>query len=168
MKVTIELPETFDVTSREQTATFGLESVPNEKRASFYAAAALHGLKQAIADSAASAASQAKAEGETRSVEQIALDNMQSKIAGFASGEWSQRRESAPADPVGARAFKIALDWIRADARLKAKYSEADADGKKALRKAVFEKFEDKLRAAAKKAIEAERKQAEEIDLSDF
>lgn len=168
MKVTIELPATLDVFSRKQKATFGTDSVPEDKRSQFYATAALHGLKQAIADAAASAASATKAEGETRSAEEIALDLMESKIAGFASGEWTQRREAAPSDPIGSRAWKLSLDIIRSNDKLKAAYGAADADAKRKLRKKVFDKFEAKLRTDAKAQLEAEQKSAEALDLSDI
>lgn len=166
--VTIELPETYEVASRGEIASFALGTVPEDKRAAFFRDAALHGVKQAIGDSAASATAAAKLEGETRTAEAITKDLMESKIAGFASGEWTARREAAASDPVGKRAFSLALDWIKGNTALKAAYSAGDKERKAEIRTAVFEKYEEKLRTEAKALMEKEKAQFEKLDISDL
>ena len=164
MKVTIELPEEYAVESRKQTATIRLADIPEAKRAAFFAHAALHGLKQAIADAAAGSKAKAEAEeSEVSVIEQTQID-MDSKIATLVTGEWSVRREAAAADPVGKRALQIALRWIKAEPKLWEIYRGADAEAKAELRTAVFEKYEDRLREDAKAEIAAEAKLEISVD----
>ena len=165
MDITITLPATLDVTSREQTATFNLENVNADNAAAFFAHAALHGLKQCIADSAASATALAKAEGETRTPAEIALDLMIKKCTALESGEWTQRREGAPSDPIGKEAYAMTLVVIKASPALLEKYKACDADGKVAMRKELLAKHEEKFRAKAKAELERRKAIASEFDL---
>ena len=178
--VTIELPETYEVASRGEIASFALGTVPEEKRAAFFRDAALHGIKQALGDSAASATKQINDEikkGETTipdggsvelAIQERTRDLMESKKNGWKSGEWSARREAAVSDPVGKRAFSIVLDWIKRNTVINAAYSAGDKERKAVIRAAVFEKYEEKLREEAKWLMEKEKEQAERLDLSDL
>lgn len=168
MKVEIELEGMLKVASRGQTVDFDFERVAEDKRAGFFAHAALHGLKQAIADAAASATALSKTDGETRTPEEIAVDLMEKKCKAFESGEWAQRREAVASDPVGKKAAAIAFEWIKANTKLWEVYRGREAPGKAEMRKAVFEKYEDRLRAEAKKRIEQEAKLAEGLDLEEL
>ncbi len=165
MEIKIKLPKELKVASRGQIVTFGMESVTGEKRAEFFAHAALHGLKQAISDAAANAKKLAEEPNEDRSVEEIAVSLMESKCVAFASGEWSQRRETVPLDAIGKRAKSVALVWIKANAGLKEKYKAAEPEVRKEIQNRVFEKYETELRKEAERLIAAEKEMAEGIEI---
>jgi hypothetical protein len=109
MQITINLPDTFEVTSRDMTVGIVLSDLPAE----LFAKAALHGIKQKVSDAAAGAALAAfrnKDEGETAEAFKKAFDAfkddkvnelkiaetglalMQKAVASLVAGEWKTAR----------------------------------------------------------------------------
>ena len=107
MKLEIETPDSLAIVSRKVVATLDITKL----NPTIMAQAAMHGLKQKIADAAASAASLAAAEDETRTVEEVALDLMEKAIRRLCESGWTASREAA--DPLARWARKIVLAVIK-------------------------------------------------------
>jgi len=88
----IELPKTYDVTSREQTVVVELAKLSPE----IVHELVLHGLTQKIADAASGA--KKIAEETKESVEKVTMALMQKALDGLYAGEWMRKREGGAAD----------------------------------------------------------------------
>jgi len=109
MEYTITLPDTLEVTSREQTVTLALAKLPE----GLIAKAVLHGLTQKISDAAASAKKIAD-ESDDMTVEEATVSLMTTIVATLEGGSWG--RERGAGSGLSARdrmARKIVGDWFR-------------------------------------------------------
>lgn len=184
-KVTIELPESQEIESRGVKVKLDWTKVPDEKLAALVVHYVQHGSHQRVGDAAASSSGKAfeaktgKKHETTQELKDWSEKNgdeiakqtradMESAIIVIESGEVSARREATPKDPIGARAWIIALNRIKKNDKLDAAYKGADKEGKAKLRKAVFDKYEDSLRAQAKEQLEAEAKASDGVDVDDI
>lgn len=94
MEVTIKLPETFEVMSRGETVTVKLDKL----NAEIMAQAALHGLKQKIADAAAGAVAFAADNDMTKEEASVVL--MDKATSNLYENGWTATRSGGSADPL--------------------------------------------------------------------
>ena len=109
MDYTITLPDTLEVTSREQTVTLALDKLPE----GLIAKAVLHGLTQKISDAAASAKKVAD-ECDDTTVEEATVSLMTAIIETLEGGSWGRERGAGSGMSARDRmARKIVGDWFR-------------------------------------------------------
>jgi len=156
MEYTITLPESLEVTSREQSVTLDLSKLD----ATLVAKAVLHGLTQKVADAAAGAKRVAD-ESDDMTVEQATVSLMQAIVETLEGGSWG--RERGAGSGLSARdrmARKIVGDWFRASYAKgtpeRDKYNDADGAGRYAIIDKVWADNADAFGPAVDEAIEAE------------
>ena len=163
MSITIELPETFDVTSRGETVTVDVAKLS----ADLVARAVLHGLKQRIGDSAAGAAKVAAASYDM-TVEEVTASFMQDVVDTLHAGSWGIERGAGGGISARDRmARKIVGKWFR-DAYAKGtaqrtKYDDADGAGRYAIIDKVWSDKVDAFGPLVDEAIEMEAAKAEKL-----
>lgn len=190
-EVKITLPETLDVTSREQTVTVDVQALSVD----VLARAVTHGLTQKIADAAAGAANSAalgelgnmdglSAEQKKRKVKEWTEDEgnwaiiakeglrmMEATADRLAQGDWGKERGSGGVDPITALARRMAATIIKAglvlrDGNAKAYTALTTADKHAACDKMIAAKPELLEQAATE--LEAKRKAVKAVDLGDL
>ena len=156
MKYTIELPDTLEVTSRDQTVTLALVKLPE----GLVAKAVLHGLTQKVSDAAASAKKVAD-DSDDMTVEEATISLMTAIVETLEAGSWG--RERGAGSGLSARdrmARKIVGDWFR-NAYAKGtverdKYNGEDGAGRYAIIDKIWGDNEKAFAPAVDEAIAAE------------
>lgn len=151
MEITIKLPETYDVVAHKVISTVDVTKLDENVIAS----AALHGIKQKIAD-AASGATRYAEENEMEKTEaaSMLMDKAVNKL--IAEG-WSASR--TPANPLAKYIRAIVRQLLQSDATLKAEHDALpDAKAKNAWldEKAAASKSADAINAKAQEMADAE------------
>lgn len=150
MKIEIETADELAIVSRGQVAKLDVTKLP----ADVIAQAVLHGLKQKIADAAASA--KKFAEENDMNVDEAAQVMMDKAIANLVTNGWTAARTSS-ADPLATfkRQILRAVLAQPANAEHKAKYDACETAADK-------NAFLDKL-GEGNEALEAKAKEAQEV-----
>jgi hypothetical protein len=167
--VTITLPATHVVTSRDKNVEIDLASLSPE----IIGRLALHGLTQKVADSAASAMADAGFAGQSfkelpdadkEKVRGFAVEAMRATADSLIKGEWTERKAAESVDPLTARIRKLMGELLRGNPDKSAwkPFKDAEpAERGKMLDKLFADQSDDfqaELTAQAKAELEAERK----------
>lgn len=122
MNITITLPESYGIASRDTGVNVALDKLSAE----IIAKLALHGLTQKVSDSAASALADAGFEGlrykdlteeNKAKVGEHAKTAMLATVESLIKGEWSERRAAESVDPTTARVRVLFGALLREDAK---------------------------------------------------
>lgn len=156
MEYTITLPDTLDVTSRDQTVTLDLAKL-NE---GLIAKAVLHGLTQKVSDAAAGA-KRLSEDSDDMTVEAATVSLMTAIVETLEGGSWG--RERGAGSGLSARdrmARKIVGDWFRASYAKgtpeRDKYNDADGAGRYAIIDKIWADNADAFGPAVDEALAAE------------
>lgn len=156
MEYTINLPDTLEVTSREQTVTLALDKLPE----GLIAKAVLHGLTQKISDAAAGAKRVAE-ESDDMTLEEATVSLMTAVVETLEGGSWG--RERGAGSGISARdrmARKIVGAWFRGaygkGTPERAKYDDADGAGRYAIIDKIWADNADAFGPAVDEAIAEE------------
>lgn len=157
MQVTINLPATLDVTSREQSVTLDVTKLP----VAIIERAIAHGLTQKIADAAAGAKRVAE-ESDDMTVEEATVSLMQAVVDTLEGGSWGRERGAASGlSARDAMARKIVGDWFRSTYAKgtpeRDKYNDADSAGRYAIIDKIWADNADAFGPAVDDAIAAEK-----------
>lgn len=162
-KFNIELPETFDIASRGKSVTADLTKFSPEIIANL----ALHGLRQKVADAAASATK--AAEGTDMDAASMGKIMMQKVVDALTAGEWTQRVAGDGASAETRMRRTVLGEMIRKTEAGKAAWKANEENRDQFLDK-VFDKQSEAKQAAimelvAERIAEAQRKadQAKEL-----
>jgi len=156
MEYTIILPDTLEVTSRDQTVTLSLSEMPEW----IIAKAVLHGLTQKVSDAAAGA-KKAADDSDDMTVEEATVSLMTAIVETLQAGSWG--RERGAGSGLSARdrmARKIVGDWFR-NAYAKGtperdKYNDEDGAGRYAIIDKIWGDNEKVFAPAVDEALAAE------------
>lgn len=141
MKITIEIPESFVVTSRDVPCDVDLTKVPTH----IWHELALHGLTQKIADAASGAKALADKDG--LDVAEVTSALLGKACDGLYAGEWTRRGNGGGVDAFTVEARRL----VRAALKQK-----LDKDRYKALDDAALDKVFADNEAMFRPAVEAE------------
>ncbi|NNW55460.1 MULTISPECIES: hypothetical protein [unclassified Roseobacter] len=109
-KYDLNLPETFDVSAGGSSVTVKVSALTEE----LIARLVLHGLRQKVADAAASAKKLSEADDETRDKMTIAGDLMSKVATTLERGEWGvERGAGGSADPLDRFRLAIVRDQMK-------------------------------------------------------
>lgn len=157
MNVTIELPDTHTVTSRDLSVTIDLAKLSPE----LIARAVLHGLTQKIADAAAGAAKIAGPDGDVAATGQAL---MQKVVDQLEAGEWGRQRSAGDGRGAHWRYVRaIVRDALTGD---NAAGYKAIASDDQAARGAYLDGLFDSLSEDKQALIEAAAKEAHAEDVA--
>lgn len=126
----VELPETFTVTAQKGEAS--VDFVTAKLTDEIVGKLILHGLKQKIADAAASAKKASEADDETRSVVEIAEDLMAKVVTNLERGEWGTERTGATGDPLDPYRARVVRKALGTNPKLKKQYDAIPSTEQKA------------------------------------
>lgn len=154
-KIAIELPETYDVASRGKSVTVRLADLSPD----IVAQLALHGLRQKVADAAASAAK--ASEGTGLAPDEWAKVAMQKVVDALVAGEWAQRTASDGASAEVRMRRTVLGEMLRKTDKGKAEW-KAHEDDRGEWLDAVFAKQPEKVQAAIMAAVEKRMAEAAE------
>lgn len=156
MERKIELGETLEVTSREQTVKLDMTKLPDE----LIAQAVMHGLTQKIADAAAGAKKVAEESGV--SIEDATVSLMAKVVERLEAGEWGATRGGSGLSPVDKKVIALSREQLKQRIDGYKDMTPAQRD------KAVWDEFtqlgegvQAKVRRMAEAEIERERKAKE-------
>lgn len=163
-KFNITLPETFDVASRGKSVTVELAKLSPEIVANL----ALHGLRQKVADAAASAAK--AAEGTELDAASMGKIMMQKVVDALCAGEWAQRASSDGASAETRMCRTVLGEMLRKTEAGKQAWKAHEAD-REAFLDELFAKQSEAKQAAIMELVgeriaEAQRKAAQAKELA--
>lgn len=127
----IQLPKSYEVTAQRGEAKVTIDV--SKLSVDIVEKLAMHGLRQKVADAAASAKKASEEEGETRTVAEIAEALMTKVVKNLEAGEWgAERGAGTSVDPMDKYRIQVVRGALKSNPKLKAQYDAIDSTDQKA------------------------------------